>query len=54
MLLYSIRMSGLDRLLNSRNNEIGGYTIGKDFRIRDPNLAQCKRPIIGGGIFSCT
>ena len=52
MLLYSIRMSSLDRLLNSRNDEIGGYTIGKDFRIRDPNLAQCKPLTRGGGIFS--
>jgi hypothetical protein len=52
MSLYSIRMSELDRLLESQNGEIGGYTIGKDFRIRDPNLAQCKRLTRGGGIFS--
>jgi hypothetical protein len=64
MLLYSIHMSGLDRLLNPRNDEIGGYTIGTDslndeiggYTIKGnfeicgrTNLAQCKHLTISGG-----
>ena len=41
-------MPGLDSLLNSQN-EIGGYTLGTDFRICDPNSEQCEGVTTGGG-----